>query len=390
MKIIRVSDSATVKMFHDAAREIYKDDESWVCPLDNDIEEVFTPGKNTYFNHGEAERWIAIDENGKPAGRIAAFIDKNLAPTWDQPTGGTGYFECINDRQTAFMLFDTAKEWLASRGMEAMDGPINFGEPDKYWGLLIDGFTQPSFEVPYNPPYYRELFESYGFQKFYGMEGFHVDLTKPFPERYRKITEWILRKPGYTFRYLKWRQQKKMVSDFADVFNAAWPSFKKNFEPVETEYINNVLKKVRPIARKKFIWIAYFNDKPVGILFLLPDLNQILKHFNGRLDFFSKLKFLYLKKTNTITRLKGLIMGVKPEFQGHGIESALFLQLYNELVKRPYYKEIELSWVADFNPKMRRIFQSTGGYSAKKYITYRYLFDRKKEFKRYPIPDILN
>jgi hypothetical protein len=391
MKITGVSDRKTRKKFLDTARLIYKDDDVWVCPPDNDIEAIFDPAKNPYFRHGEAARWILRDDYGKPAGRIAAFINNDLAWTYEQPTGGVGFFECINDTEAAFMLFDTAREWLQERKMEAMDGPINFGETDKYWGLLIGGFTHPSYEVPYNPPYYRDLFESYGFGIYYTMEGFHIDITKPFSERYRRIAEWVEKKPGYKFRHFKWSWQEQFVKDFVEVYNEAWASFKQdNFEPLETDYINAVLKKGKPVIEEEFLWIAYFEDKPIAIVSAYPDINQILKHLNGKLNIFSMLKFLYLKKRKTITRIKGLLMGVVPKYQGLGIESAFFLNFQRVFLKKPQYKEIEFSWVADFNPKMRRTFVSTGGFPAKKYATMRYLFDRTKEFRRHPVPDILN
>lgn len=389
MEIIRVSDRKTAKLFLNTARVIYKKDDVWVCPPDRDIEAIFTPSKNPYFSHGEAERWILLDK-GNPAGRIAAFIDTNLAYTYDQPTGGCGFFECINDNEAARMLFDTAREWLKKKGMEAMDGPVNFGETDKYWGLLVEGFTHPSYEAPYNHPYYKSLFESYGFQKYYGMEGFHVDVKKPFPERFAKIAEWISQKPGYEYRHFRWEEQDKVVADFAAVFNEAWPTFKKNFEPLKKEYMVKVLKKARPIIDEDLIWITYFEGKPVAILMAFPDVNQIFKHLNGKLNLLSMVKFFYLKKRRAMTRVKGLVMGVIPAFQGLGIESALFLKLHEVFLKKPQYTEIEMSWVADFNPKMKRTFMSTGGYPAKQYITYRYLFDRTREFRRVPIPGNLS
>ncbi|MBK7133279.1 MAG: GNAT family N-acetyltransferase [Bacteroidales bacterium] len=387
MQITKVSDKKTRKQFLDAARIIYRDDKVWVCPFDNEIEAIFDPEKNPYFKHGEVERWILLDDSNNITGRIAAFIDKNLAHTYDQPTGGTGFFECINDKDSAFLLFDTAREWLRERGMEAMDGPINFGETDKYWGLLVGGFTHPSFEVPYNPPYYQELFESYGFQTYYKMEGFHLDITKPLDERFMKIAEWVSKKPGYEFRHFTWKDQKKFTQDFALVFNEAWASFKTNFEPLQADYINTVLKKAKAIIDEEFIWLAYFEGKPIAIYLMFPDLNMILKHLNGKLDLFSMIKFLYLKKRNTMTRAKGLLMGVIPKYQNHGIESAFILKVREVFAKKPHYTEVEFSWVADFNPKMRKIFISVGSVPAKNYITYRYLFDRTKEFKRYPIPE---
>ncbi len=388
MRVIRITDKKTRRDFLRTARIIYRDDNTWVCPLDNDIEAVFDPDRNPYFAHGEAERWILVDDNSKLIGRIAAFIDKKLAYSYDQPTGGMGFFECINDKPSAFMLFDTAREWLRSRGMEAMDGPINFGETDKYWGLLVNGFTHPSFDIAYNHPYYQDLLESYGFMTWYKMEGFHFDIKKPLPERFQKIAEWVAAKPGYEFRHFKWKEREKFANDFARVFNEAWASFKINFEPLEHEYIMGVLNKAKAILDEEFIWLAYFNGEPIGIYLMFPDFNQILKHLNGRLDPVSIVKFFYLKSRKTMTRARGVLMGVIPKFQGLGIESAFILNLRKVFDRKPHYNEIEFSWVGDFNPKMRKIFISVGSVPVKNYITYRYLFDRTREFKRYPVPAI--
>jgi hypothetical protein len=387
MKIIRVTDRKTNRDFLQTAKKIYKNDKTWVCPLDNDIEAIFNPAKNPYFRHGEAERWILVDDKNNLKGRIAAFFNTNLSHSYEQPTGGIGFFECIDDKPSAFKLFETAKEWLKSKGMEAMDGPINFGESDKYWGLLVDGFTHPSFDVPYNHQYYRNLFESYGFMTYYKMEGFHLDITKPLPGRFLKIADWVSVKPGYEFRHFTWKEEKKYILDFAEVFNEAWSSFKIHFEPLEPDYIKGVLRKAKAIVDEEFIWLAYFEGKPIAIYLMFPDLNQILKHLNGKLDLISMIKFFYLKKRKTITRAKALLMGVIPKYQGLGIESAFILNIRKVLEKKLHYKEIEFSWVADFNPKMRKIFISVGCVPVKNYITYRYLFDRNREFKRYPISE---
>lgn len=387
MNLIKVADNKSEKMFLDTPGIIYKNDKTWVCPLENDIKGVFDPKKNPYFKHGVVERWVLTGENNKLIGRIAAFIDYGLANSYEQPTGGVGFFECIDNKDAAFLLFDTAKEWLKEKGMEAMDGPINFGETDKYWGLLVNGFTHPSFDVPYNHQYYQNLFESYGFQVYYKMEGFHLDITKPMPERVMKIAEWVIKKSGYEFKHFTWKEQEKYTRDFAEAFNEAWASFKKHFEPLEPAYISATLKKAKPIIDEEFIWIAYFEGKPIGIYLMFPDLNMILKHLNGKLDLISMIKFVWLKKRKTMTRAKALLMGVIPKYQNHGIESAFIYNLSGIFKKKSHYTEIEFSWVADFNPKMRKIFIAVGCKPVKNYNTYRYLFDRTKEFKRYPIPE---
>ncbi|MFW5687897.1 MAG: GNAT family N-acetyltransferase, partial [Bacteroidota bacterium] len=157
MQIIEVKTKKQKKDFLQVPRIIYKDNPVWISHLDNDIEKVFDPARNKFFDFGIAVRFILYDKDNRLIGRIAAFINRHLAYTYQHPTGGIGFFECINDASAANLLFDTAKDWLEQRGMEAMDGPINFGEKDRFWGLLVEGFeTPPPYLINYNPPYYRE------------------------------------------------------------------------------------------------------------------------------------------------------------------------------------------------------------------------------------------
>jgi hypothetical protein len=387
MNLLKVTDRKTEKLFLDVARVIYRNDKNWVCPLDSDINNVFDPEKNNYYKHGEAIRWILKDKSGDLIGRIAAFIDFKSVSDSDQPTGGCGFFECINEQEAANLLFDTAKSWLIEKGMQAMDGPINFGETDKYWGLLVDGFTQPAVEVPYNPPYYQALFENYGFKVYFKQEGFHYNLSAEMPERFLKIAGWVAKKPDYKFVHFRYKEIEKLVKDFTQVFNEAWKDFKKDFEPLRIEYVMNFLQKAKVIIEEKFIWIAYHKEQPVAIYLMVPDVNVIFKDFNGKLNLWNKLKLVYRVKTKKLTRAKGILMGVTPKYQGLGIESAFFYHLHDVFKELTQYTELEFSWVGDFNPPMRKLWTAIGAEPAKHYITYRYLFDRNAEFKRYPIPE---
>jgi GNAT superfamily N-acetyltransferase len=387
MNIVHVAGKKEQKNFLKVAKLLYKDDPVWVCPMDKQINAIFDPKQNTYYSHGTAERWVLKDDSGQLIGRIAAFIDYKNSKAEDQPTGGVGFFECINNQQAADLLFDKAKEWLTEHKQEAMDGPINFGERDSWWGLLIDGFTHPSYEIAYNPPYYQALFENYGFQTYFKQEGFHLDVTQQMDERFLRIGERVRKNPGYEFKHFTWKEEDKYSRDFAEVFNIAWESFMENFEPLKVEYIKNTLKKAKVILEEEFIWLAYKDDKPIAIYLMLPDVNMILKHLDGRMHLFNMLKFLYLKKRKAMSRARGILMGVIPEFQNRGIESVFIMEVEKVIRRKPHYKEIEFSWVGDFNPKMRKIFIAAGCKSVKHYITYRYLFDRTKPFKRFPIPE---
>ena len=386
MTIVEVKERRLGEAFLEVPRILYCNDPTWVCPFDKEIDSIFDSQKNVYFNHGEASRWVLYDEDRKLIGRVAAFIDRNTSHKQDQPTGGMGFFECIHKQEAANLLFDTTREWLKERGMEAMDGPVNFGETDKYWGLLVDGFTHPSYEITYNDPYYQELFETYGFLTYFKQEGFHLDVTEPLPPRFERIAQRVAQNPDYDFRHFEWKNADQFIQDFVTVFNEAWASFKENFEPLEVSYIKKTLKKAKAIIDEEFIWIAYSKGKPIAIYLMYPDVNLILKHLNGRLSLPAMLKFLYLKKKKTMTRARGVLMGVIPEFQSRGIEAGIILNLVKVFERKPHYTEIEFSWVGDFNPKMKKIFLSVGCKSVKHYITYRYLFDRNAEYKRYPIP----
>jgi len=144
---------------------LYQHDKNYIRPLNKDIEEIFDPNKNKVFRNGECKRFLFKNKNNATVGKVAVFVN-NLYKQ-DQPTGGMGFFDCINNQETANFIFDYCKKWLQERGIEAMDGPINFGERDKFWGLLIEGFSPPLYGMNYNYPYYKELFENYGFKLYF-------------------------------------------------------------------------------------------------------------------------------------------------------------------------------------------------------------------------------
>ncbi|WP_372640134.1 GNAT family N-acetyltransferase [Ancylomarina sp.] len=389
MNIIEVVSQSQKQSFLDFARTLYKNDPNFACPLDGEINGIFDPKENSFFKHGEAICWVLTNEAGQVIGRIAAFINTHKAFSYDQPTGGCGFFECIEDKDAAFLLFDTAKDWLKERGMEAMDGPINFGENDNHWGLLVEGFMPQGFGMPYNKAYYKAFFESYGFKVFFEQYSYHLDRTKPFPERFWKIAEWIAKKPGFEFEHFKFSNSEKYIQDIIEVYNEAW-KFHDNFTPIDIEDIRKMAREGKGIIEEEFIWFAYHEGKPIGFFVAMPDINQILIKMNGKLDFWNKLKFFYHLKRKTITRARITIMGVVPRYQRFGIESAIFWHMDKAIKAKKQYTEVELSWVGDFNPKMISIYESVGGVRMKKHHTYRCLFDPKAPFKRIPIIPLEN
>jgi len=383
MNIVPVHTKKEEKAFLDFPRKLYRNDPNYVVQFDREIRSAFDRKINPYFKHGDAVRWIAVNEQGETVGRIAAFYDTDKDEADYVRSGGCGYFESINDQQVAFLLFDAAKEWLLKNGYEAMTGPINFGENDTNWGCLVQGFMPQGLGMTYNLPYYKDLFEGYGFRLYYRQLAFHLDLQKPFPERFWKIAEWINKRQGFTYKHYIPNQTARFVDDTVYIYNQAWSKLRKDYTPLNPDSLYDELRKVKMILDPEMIWYAYHEDEPIAFFMFLPDANQIFRHLNGKLHFINKLRFLYYKKRKTITRARGTVAGVIPKFQNSGVESGIFYKMRKVMDFKPQYKEFELSWVGDFNPKMISLYQNTGAVHAKTHHTYRYLFDQKRPYQRF-------
>ncbi|WP_321348590.1 GNAT family N-acetyltransferase [uncultured Draconibacterium sp.] len=386
MQLLEVVDKRTKKQFHQVPHIIYKNDPNWAAPLQGMVEGIFDPKKNKTFRNGKAIRWILLDDKGNLIGRIAAFINFNLAKTYEQPTGGCGFFECIDDQEAANMLFNAAAHWNKENGMEAMDGPINFGENYVNWGLLVDGFMPQGFGMPYNPKYYEKLFRGFGFEVYFEQYCFHLDYTVPFPERFWKIAGWVAKKPQYQFKHFDFKQADKFVKDFCTIYDAAW-SFHEHYKPLDPDDLYDFLTESKAILDPEMIWFAYAEDKPIAMFVMIPDINQLLIKLNGKLDLPGILKFFYYKKKKVMNRTRIFLMGVDPKYQRAGIESGIFWH-QEQIMKQKshrHYTEVELSWAGDFNPKIIAIYEATGAKKAKTHYTMRYMFDRSKKVTKAPL-----
>jgi hypothetical protein len=383
MLIQAVSDKKAKKEFIKVPKIIYRNDDNWICPLDIEIEKIFDPQKNICFNHGDASRWILKDNSGNLIGRIAAFYDKRKAFNNPQPTGGIGFFECINDEKAANELFNTARQWLKEKDMEAMDGPINFGENFFHWGLLVEGFTQPVYGMPYNFPYYKDLFENYGFKEYYKEYSYCRPADKPYPERMIKWAEFIANKQDYSYQSFRFREKEKYINDIVNLYNIIWSEFLRTYIPLRYDDVEILINDAKEIIDEDFIWIAYHENNPIAFLIAIPDVNQILKSVNGEINLWNAIKLLYLKNRKKITRSRVTIFGVVEAHQKSGVLAALFLQYQKAILKKPNYKTVELAWVGDYNPKMIKVYQQIEAKKDKTHITYRYLFDRNAEFIRF-------
>jgi hypothetical protein len=396
MQLVEVNSPALAKQFIQVAVELYKNDPNWIRPLDKDINDVFDKNKNKAFRFGEATRWILQDADGKLIGRIAAFINKKYKNKGDDVLpGGCGFFECINSQAAADMLFDVARHWLLQRGMEAMDGPINFGERDRWWGLISEGFAPPLYGMNYNHPYYQQLFETYGFKPFFHQVCFSLKVKDRLQEKFYTRHAECAKDPAFSSAHIRKNQLEKFAADFAVVYNKAWAGH-GGMKELSKEQVLIMFKKMKPVMDERICWFAYYNNEPVAMWINLPDLNQWFKYLNGQFGLLQKLQFLWIKATKKCPKFTGLVFGIVPEFQGKGVDSYIIIEGCKaiqgvHIVNGEYrlgkliYEDYEMQWIGDFNPKMINIAESLGTYRSRLLITWRYLFDRTKEFKRHPI-----
>ncbi|GAB3814362.1 hypothetical protein [Pontibacter rugosus] len=386
MKLIEVTTPELAQQFIMVQVRLYKKDPNYIRPLDKDIDNVFDPKKNKLLRNSEAIRWILQDDKGKSIGRVAAFVNSKTSKSGNQPTGGMGFFDCIHDQAAANMLLDACRSWLKERGMEAMDGPINLGERDKWWGVLIDGFYKPTYCMHYNYPYYRELLESYGFELFFKQYTYYRSVHDDLSPEYQEKAQRILQDPRYYFCHLDKNNLPKFTEDFRNVYNKGWAKHEGVKEMSEAQ-ATGIMNSLKPILDERIMWFSYFENEPVGFFIAIPELNQLFKYANGKLDLWGKVKLLFHRWRGACTTMYGIVFGIAPEHQGKGVEAALIVAAGEKVIHNPSipYKDLQMNWIGDFNPKMMKVVEQIGGRIYKTHATYRYLFDRTKEFKQMPI-----
>lgn len=386
MKIVEVNTKELEKHFVEMPLKLYQKDLNYIRPLDIDINSVFDPSKNKSFENGDGIRWLLQNNEGVYIGRIAAFYNSKSIASYDQLAGGCGFFECINSQDAAKLLFDTARTWLESKGMEAMDGPINFGDRDKWWGLLVDGFHEPCYQCNYNPPYYQELFETYGFKTYFKQYTYWRSVRDELDKSYADRAGRILANRGYTFDHIYKNNLQKAAQDFRIVYNKGWAKHAGVGE-ISEDQADNLIKNMKAIIDPRLIWFAYYKSEPVGFFVAIPDINQlIIKYMNGKLTLWGKLLFVWRKMRKQCKTMFGIVFGVVPEHQRKGVEIALIVAAKDSIQKEAMpYEDLQMNWIGDFNPKMMRVAEQIGAEVYKIHHTYRYNFDRQKQFERYPV-----
>ena len=354
MRIVEVTTNTDIQAFYQLTADIYADDVNWTEPLQDDIEAVFNPQTNSLFSNGEAKRWLCIDDDGKVVGRIAAFYNSA-----HNAAGGIGFFECIADIAVSKLLFDTAVQWLTTMGCQQVEGPINFGEKDRYCGVLVKGFDRPALYLDnYNPLYYSALFSDYGFTVKEEVLTLKIALASVPTDKIQRLSQVMIKAQGLHFKALDYANLASQAKDIHSIYCQAF-SEDNRMKHLSADDIVDLLQRSAPVLESGLVWLAYKGETAIGWVACMNDLHQMLRAEQAL-------------PTGGSHNLKGMAMAVLPQYQNTGVSVALVGQLANYLLEKQQPYDIYFSGI---NAKTRRMVdfaKTLNGIVDKKHHIYIY------------------
>ncbi len=366
---------------------LYRNERNWVPPLISERRQFLDRTKNPWFEHGEAQYFLAW-RDGRAVGRISAQVDRILNEAQGNDWGLFGFFECEDDPQAAAALLDAADRWLRSRGRDRMVGPMDFTLNDEC-GVLVEGFERPPIILTnWTMPYYPALLEGAGMVK--AMDTLMWELNVSQRDKVHSaiwdVAGKVESKHGIVVRPMRKRDMQAEIDRFLTVYNAAW---ERNWghSPLTEKEVRHYAKMLKPLLDEHWAFIAEKDGETVGAALTLPDYNQVLKHMNGRLLPFGWLKFLWYKRK--IDRVRVFALGVKREYQHTGV-AARFYQLHFDSAEVTPQKGGEMGWILESNTSMNRAMEGMGGTVVRRYRLYERTFEESlgegvSESERVPV-----
>lgn len=371
--IIPVETAADRERFVDLPYRLYKDDPSFVPPLRGEALALINGLKgNPWFEHGELKLWLAL-RAGEVIGRISAQIDQLVLKHIDPQLGHFGLFDCIDDREVADALLNTAETWLRERGLTKVQGPISISIWDEP-GLLVEGYdTPPTVMMGHHLPYYRGFIEGHGYEGVKDLHTWGLDISKPFPEMVQRIVAASERNSKLVTRRVDKSRFAEEAALILDILNDAW-STNWGFVPLTPREVAHVGKKLKPIVYEDLIRIAEYEGVPVGFMIALPDINELTKDMNGRLFPFNWIKLLWRMRNPRVECVRVPLMGIRKSLQGHRVASLMAFQMIEYIrrdsVAKFHASEGEIGWILDDNGPMRSIADAIDSKVTKTYRIY--------------------
>ena len=373
-KIIAVKSKKELKTFIDFPHELYKNDPYYVPELFIAQKDLLTT--HPFHKHSSLQCFLLYDED-KVTGRIAAILNNNHNIANQTNDGFFGFFDCINDNESASLLIQEAEKWLTEKGVETIIGPVNFSTNESC-GLLIEGFdSRPVVMMPYNASYYPALLEQTGLSK-------KVDLIAwkwngdNYDDRSVQLLEKLqerLKRSNITIRKINMKKFKEEADSLREVYNKAWDK-NMGFVPLNDEEYDYQAKDLKMILDPDFCLVAEQDGKIVGFGAAIPDINEILiKIKKGRLFPTGLFKLLMGKKK--VSGIRILLLGVVEGYRKMGIEACLYGNII-KAYKAKGLKYAEASWTLEHNDLVNNAIRAIKGDPYKKYRIYEKPIQSKK------------
>jgi hypothetical protein len=349
-----------------------KDDPLWVPPLLDDYRRLLDPKKSPFLKHGELRCFLA-EEDGRPVGRICAQIDFDFDKQWPDEKGVAffGFFDSKDDPKVARALFEKAEAFAREKGRTRLRGPFTLDSKGET-GILIEGFdTPPRIGMPHNKPYVGPLVESAGYAK---AKDFYCwwYTSGNIDERTQRIAGKTLALPNVKVRPMELSQFAREVDIVRDIYNSAW-SQNWGFTPFTSAELEIIAKEYKMFVDPEIALVAEVDGKPAAMCFAIPDINELVKDFDGELMKrpLNLAKLLYRLKFKRPKHARLILLGVKEEYRASHKYGTLAAVLYVEVARRGYargYVGGELGWTLEDNTLINRGIERMG---ARKYKTYR-------------------
>lgn len=347
VEIKKVTTKSELKRFIRFNYEFYKDNPYSVPDLYDDMLNTFSPKKNAAFEFCEADYFLAL-RDGKIVGRVAAIINRRANETWNRKTVRFGWIDFIDDMEVSTALIDTVKQWGKERGMTEIEGPLGFTDMDAE-GMLVEGFDQLStMATIYNYPYYPQHMERLGLSKSADWVEMKIYVPDAIPEKHRRISEIIARRYNLHIRKLKSKKEVRQSGVAHDIFrlinDAYTPLF--GYSRMTERQIDQYVKMYVPVLDLRMVSIVENEQNEiVAVGISMASLSRALQKAKGRLlpfGWYHLLKALMWKRPKVLDLL---LVAVRPDYQGKGVNALLFTDLI------PVYKELGFEY-AESNPEL--------------------------------------
>jgi hypothetical protein len=377
VEIRQVSTHQDLHRFIKFPWKVYEDDPNWVPPLISEQMAYLDPEKGTYYQQADITLFMA-KKGREILGTIAAFIDHQKIKRIGRNEGGFGFFEVVHDELVAFRLLDTAIQWVKDKGADSIVGPTNFSDLERP-GILIDGVECPPVMLEaHNPPYYKDLLEKYGMQKDADMFAWRANREmiggklEKLPPLLKRVAEAAEKTSQLNIRKIDLDRWDDEVALTNHLFNETIGSY-DGFLPINETEFKRMAEEFRPLIDADLAVVAEFDRKPVGFCIAFPDLNQLLRRFNGRVSPLDMLRVKkYIRNIDTVTfKMAGLL----EQYRHRGIDALLYVTVAVSAFEKGY-EWIDGSVTNEFNPTVNLIAERMGAERYKHYRLYRMDFNK--------------